>query len=152
MHREDAANEEETARQMTFLWCEFMITQHQLEEWQGWYEENAPEEQEEIEVAMWKREAEAAEANAAKAPRPLPPPTPAPPVVPIAPPAGAAAPAPITPAALQNAPLNTRVLPPRNLPFVHFDPRVLAEQRVQLEAQEHRNRGKKKSKRNRRKN
>ena len=29
-----------------------------------------------------------------------------------------------------------RVLPPRNLPFVHFDPRVLAELRVQLEARE----------------
>ena len=44
VHREDAANEEEAQRQMLFLWDEFMISQHQLEEWQRWYENNAPEE------------------------------------------------------------------------------------------------------------
>ena len=50
--------------------------------------------------------------------------------------AAAAENAPITPAVLQSPALNPRVLPPRNLPFVHFDPRVFAEQRAQLEAQE----------------
>ena len=32
---------------------------------------------------------------------------------------------------LQNAPLYPRILPPRNLPFVHLNPKVLAEQRAQ---------------------
>ena len=140
MHHEDVAEEEEAVRQSVFLWDEFMISQHRLEEWQRWFEDNAPNEEaeEELEIAMWNRgeeaEAATAEANAAKAPPPLPPPPPAQ-AVPIAPPVGVGAPAPITPVVLQNAPLNPRVLPPRNLPF---DPKVLAEQRAQLQAQEER--------------
>ena len=43
--------------------------------------------------------------------------------------------APVTPAVLQN-PLNPAVLLPRHLPYVHFDPHVLAEQCAQLETQE----------------
>ena len=61
MHQEDVAGEEEVHRQMMYLWGEFMLSQHQLEGWQRWYEGNAPseEEVEEMEIAMWNRQEEA---------------------------------------------------------------------------------------------
>ena len=143
-HREEVAKEEEASRQLTFLWGEYMIAHHQLGEWHEWREENAPgeEEAEEMEVAVWnsEEEAEAAAARTAAAKAPPPPPPPQVQAAPKAPrlaPAGAAVPAPITPATMQTLRW-TKGLPPRTLPFVHFDPRVLAEQRVQLEAQEER--------------
>ena len=56
---------------MLLLWGEFMITQHQPEGWQRRCEENATEEQGDMDIAVLNRreeaEAEAAEANAAKA-------------------------------------------------------------------------------------
>ena len=95
------------------------------------------------EEELWERleraDTEATEQNVVKAPPSIPPPVapppPAAPAAPIPPLAAGALSAPIIPAALQNPPLNARALPPRNLLFVHFDPRVLAEQRVQLREQ-----------------
>ena len=155
-HLEEVTKAQETVAQSEQVWDEWMITQHQLRERQRWYEVAAPIERRELEAIerremeeeLWERleraDAEAAEQNAAKAPTPLsppiaplpPPPAPAVPVAPIPPSVAGALPAPITPAAFQNADLNARALPPRNLPFVHFDPRALAQQRVQLREQE----------------
>ena len=41
-----------------------MLSQHQLEGRQRWYEENAPEEKEKLEIAVWNRQEEAEAAAA----------------------------------------------------------------------------------------
>ena len=92
------------------------VSQPPTPEWQDWYEENLAEETEQAAMDAEREEEAAAAAPAAKAPP--------------------AVPAPVTLVVLQNPPFIPAVLPPGNLPYVHLHPSVLAEQHVQLEAQE----------------
>ena len=113
MHNKAQARRETQENILSFSWVSFEMSTTNSE-WQDWCEENLPEA--EAAVGAGGEEEAATALPAAKAPP--------------------AVPAPVTPAVFQNSPLNPAVLAPRSLPYVHFDPNVLPEQLVQLEAQE----------------